>query len=737
MPEINRGDIIAEEEIEAPLKYAKNSEQMLRSLQAIIDVSKQQSKALEDANSTVELRKMIEALKVEQTELKKVNVELQKNSSEIKNTSKSYEGLAEATDQIAPGLNNAVSSLKALTRAALVFIATPLGAVIAALGAALFALKSYFTSSVEAQHKLNRIMTVGKEVFEAFMNVVEDVGEAIFNAIENPKQAIIDFGKFLYDNITTRLMGVLQLLPALAQALDLAFQGKFKEGAKVAVDAVAKIGLGIENATDKAVEFGKRFSEAMQQAERDAKRVSFLQETIEATENALIVKRAKTELEIAKLKNQSKQLEGKARLDVIKQIMALELDLSKSEVIAATQRLALAKEEFRTSEDKVEATRNIQNATADLYDAQKQYYQNTIRLARELASVEKEIEAERDKVRASKLKAVEKTVKFAEKEIEKQVKKQSEVIISEEEYKNRALTQFAKDMQKREEQQTLTVEQQEEQRARIRRQHMKETAAEVNVMVAEMADVYGFFANSIGASLNALLDVRLEKFDIEEQALEETLERQLKLAGDNLARRSELENDFAKKQSELERKRAAEKRKGAIFDKATAIIDSIINTALAVTAFLSKGNVGLSIAAGIAGAVQTGIIASQPIPAYKEGTLFHRGGKAKVGEEGTELKISPNGNLSLTPSRPTIMSLETGTAILPHDETMKFLAQNGMRIPETLDRKGAENLGKYFRELNHTIKTKKEVHYNLTEAGLRRVFKRGQAQEYFKDNFYK
>jgi zinc transporter ZupT len=62
-----------------------------------------------------------------------------------------------------------------MVKGALAFIATPIGAVIAALGLAIGALTAYFKGSEEGQDNLTRVMNIGKVVFNGFMVVVEKV----------------------------------------------------------------------------------------------------------------------------------------------------------------------------------------------------------------------------------------------------------------------------------------------------------------------------------------------------------------------------------------------------------------------------------------------------------------------------------------------------------------------------------------------------------------------------------
>jgi len=85
-----------------------------------------------------------------------------------------------ALDKLIPGLGATVEGFKNTTKAALAFIATPIGAVIGALGLAVAALTQYFKGSEEGQDKLAKVMAIGKGIFEGFLVAVEKVGEVVF-----------------------------------------------------------------------------------------------------------------------------------------------------------------------------------------------------------------------------------------------------------------------------------------------------------------------------------------------------------------------------------------------------------------------------------------------------------------------------------------------------------------------------------------------------------------------------
>jgi hypothetical protein len=130
---------------------------------------------------------------------------------------------------------------------------------------------------------------------------------------------------------------------------------------------------------------------------------------------------------------------------------------------------------------------------------------------------------------------------------------------------------------------------------------------------------------------------------------------------ENAITRIEVEQERANKEEEInkefEEKMNALKNKRAKAEHKAAIIQSIINTAVGGTlAFAQLGFPAGLIAAGIIhtlGAVQTGIIAANKPPEFRQGTDFAPSGPAIVGETGPELVELPQGS-SVTPSNDTI-----------------------------------------------------------------------------------
>jgi hypothetical protein len=99
--------------------------------------------------------------------------------------------------------------------------------------------------------------------------------------------------------------------------------------------------------------------------------------------------------------------------------------------------------------------------------------------------------------------------------------------------------------------------------------------------------------------------------------IDDQLNQQLLSQEEYDAKRLVLEQEYDKKVRE-------EKKKAFIAQKAADIIQATINTALAVTRTLAELGatplgIGLAAAAGVLGGIQTGLIASQPVPEFAKG----------------------------------------------------------------------------------------------------------------------
>lgn len=165
-------------------------------------------------------------------------------------------------------------------------------------------------------------------------------------------------------------------------------------------------------------------------------------------------------------------------------------------------------------------------------------------------------------------------------------------------------------------------------------------------------------------------------FDAQYSRLEREKDIAIEFAGESTTAREEIERQYEERRKQIRRQEAEAQKQNAIFN-------AVINTAQAVVGALAKlpdpSAVPLSIAAGIIGAAQIATIASQPIPEYRMGTDFHKGGPAIVGDGGKhEVVYQPSSGFSVTPKTDTLVDLERGAKVYP--DMNSFLKNSGAML---------------------------------------------------------
>lgn len=331
-----------------------------------------------------------------------INEEMEKNTETILANSNAQDkqranigNYKSALDGLVPGLGGFIDGIQGATKAALAFIATPLGAVLAALGLALAAVSAYFKGSEEGQNKWNKVIAVGSAILEQFMNLVEDVGETIVAAFENPKEAVADLWEFIKQNFINRIVGFVEFLPQVGKAIEQAFSGDFAGALKTTADAAGKVFLGVENITDKVADLAAETARLVEQGIANGERIAALNAQIDRDERSLLVDRAKTGLEVAKLREAALKQEGEARKKVLLEAIALEEQLTAREVGLAKTRRDLAQAELEANGDDKEAKKAVAEATAAVIAAETTAFQNTLRFRKEIAAIDEQMEKER------------------------------------------------------------------------------------------------------------------------------------------------------------------------------------------------------------------------------------------------------------------------------------------------------------------------------------------------------
>jgi TM2 domain-containing membrane protein YozV len=377
----------------------------------------------EQARNSKEGQELLKVIKSQDQEVKKLSDSVGVHTKHVGD----YKG---AIDKVIPGMGAMIDGFIGMGKAALAFLSTGIGIALGALGIVLSSLIAYFKSSEEGQNRLNKIMLVGKSIIEQLKNFIEAFGEAVYDAFTNPQKALADFWEALKTNVWNRITGLLELIPALGKAINLVFHGEFAEAGKVAVDAVAKVALGVEHVTDKVINFAKSVTAAVEQGIESGKKLAAIQAKIDEDDRKLTVERARIDLEVAKLREQSIQAQGEAKRKFLEQAIALETKLSDMEMAHAKDKLAQAKLELATNGDDIEAKKKVADAEAAVINAEKLRYDNTVKFQKQLEALDiaevarKKKEADdAQKAKDDKKKQEEKEKADKEKEVDDQLKK--------------------------------------------------------------------------------------------------------------------------------------------------------------------------------------------------------------------------------------------------------------------------------------------------------------------------
>ena len=131
------------------------------------------------------------------------------------------------------------------------------------------------------------------------------------------------------------------------------------------------------------------------------------------------------------------------------------------------------------------------------------------------------------------------------------------------------------------------------------------------------------------------LNLVTENYNAQSEALNKQLEDGLITENEYLTQKANIDKQFKKQESKLKEEQFKKQ-------KQADLISSIINTAVGVTQAIP--NVPLMAIAGILGATQTALIASQPVPKFAKGGVFGgnshaNGGTKGVFSDGTKIEV--------------------------------------------------------------------------------------------------
>jgi len=281
------------------------------------------------------------------------------------------------------------------------------GAIIAsgigALALAIVAVTQAFRGSEEGQNKFSKLMYGIGVIMDNILDLLADVGEMLISAFENPIETLKNFGKAIVNNILTRFEGILEFIPAIGSAITEVFAGNFSKAGKIATNALGKIVLGVEDVTgafDNATSALSNFLETQTKEFKEGQKIADQRAKADILERELLVKRAKLQTDISKLKLKSREedtVSAEERKKALVEAQALEDSLLQNELKVARLRFEAIKKENTLARSTKEAKLAEAQAEADLFniisrrtDAQRATQRELNRVNKEIARIAKE-----------------------------------------------------------------------------------------------------------------------------------------------------------------------------------------------------------------------------------------------------------------------------------------------------------------------------------------------------------
>ena len=245
------------------------------------------------------------------------------------------------------------------------------------------------------------------------------------------------------------------------------------------------------------------------------------------------------------------------------------------------------------------------------------------------------------------------------------------------------------------------------------------------------------YADALGDIASGIFDGKIQEIDAEIEATRLKYDEMFLLAEGDAKQTKLLRIQEAEDLAKLEKKKRKLQRQKAIFDKANALIQIAINTAVAVSRVPADlGPAGLPLIPIIIGlgALQTAAVLAQPLPKFAKGGVMGHDGLAVVGDGGKQEVIrTPDGKLSLTPSTDTVVNLKKGTEIFSSVE--KFNQQNPNEMSTMLHSASLlASISLNQKNINGMMSGKQQLDERLLDAMLlnTKAVKKSQSNTYVK-----
>ena len=493
-----------------------------------------------------------------------------------------------ALSQANPAIGGAVSQFMALKGAAMAFIATPIGLVLAGVAAAVGAVIGYFKRTEEGGDKLAVAMAYVNSIFESFLTAVSEIGKFLVEYVINNFKIVVNNAKIMGATVKTAFLAINVAIQKVTGSTE-----EYNQAQKELADNNKKIKkLALENVqivkdTIKAgkdavkqtvEEIGKTKEKAEQSARLQVQENKLVKEKRrQITANAELQRQIFEGLKLAKDENASYEQREKA----LKSATRAEQQLANNKVAVAE------------IEKEIAISRTAQfDSTAEDKDKEAEAIAKVTRLETESLRVQTKIQAtlitfqnQREADRNKEANQIKKQNDEALKR-EQNVADQRQSLYNKKE-QNR-IDELGNTQTGFEAQNALFDTQYEKEKERIERDVTDK--AEQNIKLEELA--YD--------TEQKKYEFKVEFYEKQKTLEEKAADEQLKLDEEKLARKKQIANDSIGLLNEVFNFAKVIGQKDEKLQRTLGITQAIINTGVGVTKALSLGLPGIPAAATIA-----------------------------------------------------------------------------------------------------------------------------------------
>ena len=459
----------------------------------------------------------------------------------------------------------------------------PVGLVVGAITALVGILMQNAEVADEFNFAMAGLKNTIRTLADILVGLIKNGFEKLREAINNPKQALKDFGDALQQNIINRF----KAFGVFLDAISLAMEGKWSEAAKKATDAVIQLGTGVQEGTNKMAAFGSAMADAYNRGSDSERMLDAMTK---------------------------QQAELRQQIERTNVAIAQQTTIMKDNT--QTDRARLAAADAIIKMETANADRRIKSIELELQALRKK--QDFLQLSGEEEARLIDLQTQKIQAQTAKIDAIRKAT-IEKNQLEAALAAQSMRNLAAETIKNvnEIATTVTDTMQR------SVVPALKGILVGIHKDFKafsdwlsSEWGQAVQAGVQAVVNILG----SAMAISDNVLDKKLQQVDRQFTKENEKLEEQRKLnliSEEAYALKSEaLKKDQARKEAQL-------KREAFIKDKAMKITMAVINTALAVVNSLASApwpvNIVMAALAAATGAVQIGVIASQPVPQFAKG----------------------------------------------------------------------------------------------------------------------